>query len=134
MSDAKRLRLTVITPVRTALAVNAQSVVVPAFDGELGVLPGHAALLSLLGVGEMRITTVEGQTRRLAIRGGFLQVKRNQVTVLTPESFASEEIKLDALQSELEKLNTEKPTNLDEREAWETNRYWVRARQRVIHA
>ena len=132
MADAKKLRLTVITPARAVLDTDARAVVVPAFDGELGVLPGHAAMLALLGTGEVRVTTAEGKLRRLAIRGGFLQVKSNQVSVLTPESLAPEEIKPDALRAESEKLSAEKPTKLDERDALEARQAWVRARQRVL--
>ena len=131
---AKNLHFAVITPAHMALNIDAQFVVVPAFDGELGVMPGHAAMLSLLGIGEVRITTLEGQIRRLVIRGGFLQVKRAKVTVLTPEAFAPDEIKLDALQTELEKLNAEKPIKLDERETLKTKLAWVKARQRVVQA
>ena len=71
------------------------------------------------------------QTRRLAVRGGFLQVGHDKVTVLTPESLASEDIKPDALRAESEKLEAEKPTKLEEREAQEQRRAWVKVRQKI---
>lgn len=126
-----KLHLTVITPARAVFNADAKAVVVPAYDGELGVLPGHAAMLALLGVGEIRVTMLEGSTRRLAIRGGFLQVNHNNLTVLTPESVSSEEVKPDLLQAEAQKLDSEKLTKLEEREAQEGKRAWLKARQKV---
>jgi F-type H+-transporting ATPase subunit epsilon len=133
-SDSKphNLHLTVITPAKSVLDANAVSVVVPAFDGELGVLPGHADMLALLGTGELRLTTPEGNTRRLAIRGGFLQVNHNKVTVLTPESAAPEDLKPENLNSEREKLSAEKPTKPEDRDALTVKRDWLNARQRVL--
>src|SRR5882724_7025493 len=128
----KKLHVTVITPAKSVLDTSATSVVVPAFDGELGVLPGHADMLALLGTGELRLTTAEGSARRLAIRGGFLQVNHNQVTVLTPESAAPEELKPEVLNAESEKLSAEKPTKLEERDALATKNDWLKARQRVL--
>ena len=128
----KALHVPVITPAKSVLDTTATSVVVPAFDGELGVLPGHADMLALLGTGEMRLTTADGNTRRLALRGGFLQINHNKVTVLTPESAAPEEIKPELLNAEREKLSAEKPTKLDERDALSIKREWLNARQRVL--
>jgi F-type H+-transporting ATPase subunit epsilon len=128
----KTLRLTVVAPARAALDTSAASVVAPAFDGEMGVLPGHAAMLALLGTGELRVTAQDGAIKRLAIRGGFLQVKDNTVTVLTPEAAAPEELKSESLDAELVKLDASKPTKPEERETLDQAKAWVRAKQRVI--
>ena len=135
MAD-KNLHVTVITPARSVFDAKANAVVVPAFDGELGVLPGHAPLLALLGTGEMRLTNTDGSQRRMAIRGGFLQVNQNRVTVLTPEAVSGEELKADALQKEFEQLNTEahKTTKLEDRDAQEVKRQWLKARQKAAGA
>ena len=129
---AINLHVTVITPARSVLNADAQAVVVPAFDGELGVLPGHADMLALLGSGVLRLTTPEGNVQRMAIRGGFLQINHNKVTVLTPESASTSEIKPDALKAERDKLNAEKPTKLNERDALELRRAWLSARERTL--
>jgi F-type H+-transporting ATPase subunit epsilon len=133
MAD-KNLHVTIITPARAVFDADAKAVTVPAFDGELGVLPGHAPLLALMGTGELRVTTVTGAVEKIAVRGGFLQVANNRVTVLTPESVGSGEINADALKAELDKLNTEKATKLEERDAQEVKRAWAKARQRVLQA
>ncbi len=60
---ADRLQVSVISPERTVYEGEADQVVVPAWDGQLGVLRGHAPMLVLLGEGELRITdTVDGVT------------------------------------------------------------------------
>lgn len=76
------LHCTVVTPERAVLDEAAESVVVPAHDGELGILPGHARLLAKLGVGVLRVTA-GGKTLEMFIEGGFVQVADNRVTVLT---------------------------------------------------
>jgi F-type H+-transporting ATPase subunit epsilon len=127
----KLLHLTVITPARAVLNTDAHGVVAPAFDGEVGVLPGHAAMLALLGTGELRVNGVDGKVRHFAIRGGFLQVSQNKVTVLTPESASAEEIKPDVLKAELEKLNATPHTKEAEQEAFETQKAWIKVREKV---
>jgi F-type H+-transporting ATPase subunit epsilon len=132
MPDSKTLHLSVITPSRPVFDGAASSVVVPAFDGELGILPGHAALLALLSPGELRATAPDGQVTRFAIRGGMVQINRDEVSVLTPEAAAKEELAADAVEDELEKLDIEKPAKLAEREQHDARRAWVKAQQRVL--
>lgn len=76
------LRVSVITPERTLFDGAADSVVAPAWDGELGILRGHAPLMALLGEGRLRIRRGE-QTELFHVAGGFLQVIDNVVTVLS---------------------------------------------------
>jgi F-type H+-transporting ATPase subunit epsilon len=131
-AGSSKLHITVITPAKAVLDADATSIVVPAFDGELGVMPGHADMLALLGAGVLRLTTPEGNQQRVAIRGGFLQVNHNKVTVLTPESLAQTDLKADALAAERQKLDAEKPTKLEERDAQTQKREWLVARERTL--
>ena len=80
MSDG--LKVSVISPERTLFEGPARGVVAPAFDGELGILPMHAPLMTLLGKGPRRVDTAEGE-RRFGVDGGFLQVVDDQVRVVT---------------------------------------------------
>ena len=128
----KNLHVTVITPAKSVFDAEAKSVVVPAFDGEVGVMPGHAPMLALLGTGELRVVLPDGRHQKLAIRGGFLQVNKNVVTVLTPESISSTDIVPATLDAEIQKLATENPIKLEERDALETRRSWARTRKRVL--
>jgi F-type H+-transporting ATPase subunit epsilon len=76
------LHCTVVTPEKAILDEPADVVVVPAHDGEIGILPGHARLLAKLGVGVLKVKGPRG-TREMFVEGGFVQVARDKVTVLT---------------------------------------------------
>jgi F-type H+-transporting ATPase subunit epsilon len=79
---AERLTVAIISPERTVYEGEADMVVAPAWDGELGVLRGHAPMLVLLGSGRMRIT--HGRTEeQFQVSGGFMQVTDDVVTVLS---------------------------------------------------
>ena len=81
----KTLRIVVVTPERAELDAAANSVVLPMFDGELGVLPGHSAFVGQLAAGELRITTGT-DVKRFYIDGGFVQVAGGVVNVLTAKA------------------------------------------------
>ena len=70
--------------------------------------------------------------RARAIRGGFLQVHNNQVSVLTPEAAMPEELTAAALDQEFKALASEAPVKPPEREALDKRRAWLSARQRVM--
>jgi F-type H+-transporting ATPase subunit epsilon len=126
-----QLHVTVITPAKSVYDAMVSAVVAPAFDGELGVLPGHAPLMALLGTGEVRVTAADGSRKRLAVRGGFLQVTNNKITLLTPESIAAEDIKKDVLEAEAKQLETEQPTKPAERAALQSRKQWLKVRQKI---
>jgi len=84
---AKALAVSVISPERVLFEGTAQAAVVPAFDGEVGILPQHAPLMTLLGRGVLRLDT-DGGPRRFRVGGGFLQVVDDQVRVVTEEAEA----------------------------------------------
>jgi F-type H+-transporting ATPase subunit epsilon len=90
--DHRQIELTVITPERQVLAEKAMSVVIPAHDGELGILVDRAPLMCELGVGQLRYAGESGHSRRLFIDGGFAQVNRNKVTLLTTFAIPADEI------------------------------------------
>lgn len=79
------LTVSVISPERVLFEGAAKSVVAPSFDGEMGILPMHAPLMTLLGKGLLRVEAVDG-TQRFAIDGGFLQVAEDHVRVVTEKA------------------------------------------------
>lgn len=91
MARSKDIHLVVVTPEQQVVDEPADSVVLPAHDGELGVLHGRAPLMCELGIGQLRYTRA-GRTRRLFVDGGFAQVRANEVTVLTPSACREEAI------------------------------------------
>lgn len=83
--SGRTFNLTVISPERKLFEGPAKFAVLPAFDGEVGILRDHAPLMALLGEGTLRIETAEG-TRRFTVAGGFVQVLDNEVSVLSEEA------------------------------------------------
>jgi F-type H+-transporting ATPase subunit epsilon len=81
---ADQLTVSVISAERTIFEGAADMVVAPAWDGEVGVLRGHAPMLILLGGGELRVTD-RGTVERFRIGPGFMQVVDDIVTVLTEQ-------------------------------------------------
>lgn len=86
------LQVVVVTPEKTTLDKSCESVVVPMFDGEAGVLPGHAPLIGRLAPGELRVRAAGGKDERYYVDGGFVQISKNVVSVLTGKSLAANEI------------------------------------------
>ena len=77
------LRVKVVSPERTVYEGEASALVAPAWDGKVGVLPGHAPFLALLGAGEVSLEAPGGGSERFHVAGGVLKVLRDQVTILT---------------------------------------------------
>src|SRR6476659_7186074 len=70
---------------------NVDMVVAPSVDGQVGILPSHAPLLTVLQVGELRV--IKGNDEQsIVIAGGFMEVLHNKVTVLADAAERSEEI------------------------------------------
>ena len=87
MEDARkgRVQVIVVTPERAVLDEFAELVILPMFDGELGVLQGRAPIIGRLGAGELRLKTGD-VVKRYFVEAGFVQVRSNVVTVLTAKA------------------------------------------------
>jgi F-type H+-transporting ATPase subunit epsilon len=91
------LQLEIVTPERLAYSDQVDSVQLPGIEGELGVLPHHAPLVSILGLGELLIRK-GGQEESFAIVGGFLQVRPDKVVVMAEDADMASEIDLEKAQ------------------------------------
>lgn len=91
MATRATMHVEVVTAERELFNGEADMVVAPGTEGMLGILPRHAALLTTLKTGEMRIK-LNGAEEPLFISGGFLEVSNNRVTVLADTAEHAEEI------------------------------------------
>ena len=105
MSD-KTIVLEMTTPERVALQARAEFVVLPAYEGEMGILPGHAPYLVQLKPGEVRVTE-GGQVRRFAVSGGFAEVKDDKVSLFAETAEMAEGIDAERARQALEKAKAE---------------------------
>ena len=110
MAGEATLKCVVVTPEKAVIDEAADHVVVPMYDGELGVYPNRLPLIGRLGFGELRL--VKGnQTKRLYVDGGFVQIRGNVVTVLTSRALAPSEIKVAVARETLKSLATDAHTD-----------------------
>ena len=86
--------LRIVTPDRQVVREDVEEAQIPGREGYLGVLPGHAPLISELKIGEITFRT-KGEVRHLAVSWGFVEVLPEQVTVLAETAERPEEIDVD---------------------------------------
>src|ERR1700733_6293809 len=90
-------QLEIVTPEKMVVKETAEEMQIPGKNGYLGILPGHAPLITELGVGE--ITYRNGsQTRHLAVAWGFAEVLPDKVTILAETAEHAEEIDVNRAQ------------------------------------
>jgi F-type H+-transporting ATPase subunit epsilon len=110
------LRLEIVTPEAKTYSDDVDSVVIPGIDGELGVLPMHAPVMTLLEPGELRVLK-GGQELRLAVGEGFVEITPEKVAVLTDmavkESDIDESAAEEAIRRAEQAMSGEKLSNED---------------------
>lgn len=103
-----KLNVRVVTPDRVVYEGEADSLILPGYDGYFGVLPNHAPMFSLLSIGELKIKNGI-QEQYYAIDGGFCEINKNRVIITTPSAQRADEIDdnlaLSTLKSAKEKLH-----------------------------
>lgn len=113
-----QLQCIVVTPESTVCDLRAEFVVLPLYDGELGVAPKHSPLIGRLGYGELRIDS-GGQRHRFYVDGGFVQIADDLVTVLTHRAVAATALEIDVLREQLSVAQSKQahsPELIDQRE------------------
>ncbi len=98
--------LTVVTRERKIVETDAVEVVLPASDGEIGVLPGHTPLLATLKVGVMRYRTANGESQSLVLSWGFAEILPERVIVMAETARLPQEF--DAANADAERLKLER--------------------------
>ena|SRR5258708_439462 len=84
-------QLEIVTPEKMVVRDNAESIQIPGLNGYLGILPGHAPLITELGAGEIAYRA-SGQSHRFAVAWGFAEVLPDRVTVLAETVERADEI------------------------------------------
>jgi F-type H+-transporting ATPase subunit epsilon len=92
---ARTLLCEIVTPERIVYHNEAQMVVAPALDGEIGILPLHAPLVTLLQPGEIRVKVDDTETDWIATSGGYMQVHEDKVIILADRATLANQIDVD---------------------------------------
>lgn len=94
----------IITPMRTALDLDVTALKLPATQGEMEVLPGHADLITSVANGELTYTPADGSgSGSLFVGGGFLQVEHGNVLLVTDTALEAAAMDTDTIQTALER-------------------------------
>ena len=115
------LRLEIVTPEKRAYSEDVDMVVIPAAEGEMGVLPAHVPMVTQLLAGPLRITK-GGQTSELLIGSGFAEITQTHVSVLTDMAMEDTDIDEGAAEAAMHRAQTalkERADDPDGREDWE---------------
>ena len=87
----------IVTPEGRIFSGDAEFAVVPCVEGEIGILPGHAALLNEISLGELRVTR-SGKTEFFAVESGIVEIRDNKVSVAVESAQKPEQIDREAVQ------------------------------------
>ncbi|TGL77704.1 ATP synthase F1 subunit epsilon [Leptospira yasudae] len=111
---AHKLNVSVISPEKILYKGEVDSLVVPGSEGFFGILPNHAPLVAVLGIGVLEIRKGD-KIKALSVEGGFIEVKENSVSILTDHGALKDDIDLEAEKkalAEAEKLPPSDSKNL----------------------
>lgn len=92
----------IVTPERIVYTNEVRMVVAPTIDGEIGIMPLHAPLVSALKPGEIRVMYGDDKVEWFAIAGGYVQVHEDKVIVLADQAAASSQIDVERARQALE--------------------------------
>lgn len=96
------IHLDIVTPETKAFSDEVENVYLPGVDGEMGVLPQHAGLVTALKAGELRYLH-QGQVVTLAVGSGFAEITQEKVVVLTDMALGEDEIDEDETEKAIER-------------------------------
>ena len=107
---AERVEFELVTPERLLLSEMVEMVVVPGTEGNFGVLPGHAPLISTIRPGTIAIYEGQTVTRRLFVVGGIAEVTAERCTVLADEAISPDALDRGAIEAELRTVEGNLPS------------------------
>jgi F-type H+-transporting ATPase subunit epsilon len=101
----------VVTPEAQVMDESVAQVILPAYDGLMGILDDRAPLLVKLGVGPLRVDRAAGDKSYFFIDGGVAQMKENKLTILTHQAIAAKEIDAEAARAKYAEAVNQRTTD-----------------------
>ena len=101
----------IVTPDQQAFDERITQAIVPAHDGQIGILTDRAPLLVKLGIGALQLDVASGQRRTLFIDGGIAQMKDNRLTIVTNEAIDPAQIDAETARAEYAEANAQVATD-----------------------
>lgn len=109
----------IVTPEEQTFDADVTQVILPAYDGQIGILTGHAPGLAKLGVGPLRVDLIGGESRYFLVDGGVAQIKENELTVVTDDATPASELNAETARATLAEAEARKdvdPKNIAKRQ------------------
>ncbi len=134
LEEIMALTVRVIAPDKTVWDSSAEEVILPSTTGQLGILSGHAPLLTALETGVMRVRAADKTWVPIALMGGFAEVENNEVTVLVNGAERGDSIDQDAARAaytEAESRYSKLQTSANKQEQIQATQALKRARARL---
>jgi F-type H+-transporting ATPase subunit epsilon len=116
------IQVDIVTPRRSLFSGEVDTVVLPGVEGQMGILAGHAPLLTILDIGEIILRRQGQEDEFIAVSGGVVEVRPNQVTILADAAERAEEIDTQRATVAMERarsLLAERSTKVEERQSIE---------------
>jgi F-type H+-transporting ATPase subunit epsilon len=114
-----KIKLDIVTPEEAVFSEEVDMLVAPGIEGQLGILPHHAPLMTVLGIGELIIRNGNDE-QYLAIGGGYLEVQPDRIIVLADVAERAEDIDIaraEAAKVKAQQSMAEKPSGMDAAQA-----------------
>jgi|SRR5688572_22922991 F-type H+-transporting ATPase subunit epsilon len=124
-----QMQVELVAADRLVWSGEANMVIARTTEGDVGILPNHAPMLSLMVDGIVDVTTTDGETWIAAVDAGFLSVANNRISILAEHAEMSHDIDLEKARADLERAQS---AGEDDDEATATaERAWAEARIRA---
>lgn len=130
MADRRTFSVSVVTPEGPAFEGEAEMLIVPGADGEIGVLARHAPLVAMLKAGNTRVHTGPAEIQEFATGPGFFKVEQDRAIALVDDAVPAKEIDVERAERQLEEAKAE----LEKVEAGESDADRWQLEQRIRHA
>jgi F-type H+-transporting ATPase subunit epsilon len=123
---------TLVTPEQQLIDEPVTQAIIPAYDGQLGVLTDRAPLLAKIGIGPLRLDMPGGAKRYFLIEGGVAQMKDNKLIILTQVATPAEQLDAESARAEMAAATARQPTDAKSRQAKTDDLQRARAKQELL--
>jgi F-type H+-transporting ATPase subunit epsilon len=105
MAEEDKLNLEVVSPEKMVISKTVDMVTISGTEGDFGILPGHAAIVSSIRPGFLEIEA-DKEIEKMFIGGGFIEVLEDKISILATEVVSAENIDLSLCEDQLDKYNS----------------------------
>ncbi len=107
------IKVRIISQTKPLFDAQCSSVTLPTATGQITILPNHASLITLLDMGQVFLTLADSDTKEMLISGGTASFSNNELTLLTEDGVASDELIKDEIEEALKNAREQKSAQLD---------------------